>query len=148
MPDFAAVTAVLSSLKHATDVAKLIKDSGATLAAAEQKLKLAELIEALADAKLGMADLKGEIETRDSEIRALKSALSVKPTLSHREPFYFKEGDATPFCPRCWEVDSKAIHVAPEEWDGKRGFYVRRCPECDASYKTRESSGSVGAILV
>ena len=48
----AAISSVLSSIKAATDIAKLVRESGLTLEKAEVKLKLAELVEKLADAKL------------------------------------------------------------------------------------------------
>lgn len=132
MPDFASVSAVLSSLKHATDVAKLIKDSGATLAAAEQKLKLAELIEALADAKMAMADLKGELQSKNEEVERLKRDAEERKTLVHNGLFYTKEGDPTPFCPRCFESDGKVIHLSPETTNG--GLRWRRCAECEENF--------------
>jgi hypothetical protein len=50
--DFTSVTAVLGSIKTATEIAKLIKDSDLSLEKAETKLKLADLNGTLADAKL------------------------------------------------------------------------------------------------
>ncbi len=46
--DIAAIGSLLSSLKTATDIAKFIKDSDVSLEKAETKLKLAELVSALA----------------------------------------------------------------------------------------------------
>ena len=50
--DMTAITAVLGSIKTATEIAKYIKDSNVSFEKAETKLRLAELIGALADAKL------------------------------------------------------------------------------------------------
>ena len=50
--DLTAVSTLLGSIKTATEIAKLIKDSDVSLEKAETKLKLAELISALADAKI------------------------------------------------------------------------------------------------
>ena len=50
MADIATIAAALGSLKTATDIAKLIKDSGSSLEQAEVKLQIAELISSLAEA--------------------------------------------------------------------------------------------------
>lgn len=34
-----------------------------------------------------------------------------KPLMTFRAPFWYAEGDPVPHCPRCWEVDGRAIHL-------------------------------------
>lgn len=138
MPDLTSITAAISGVRHATEIAKFIREAGPTLASAEHKLKLAELIDALADSKLAIADLKEDVERRDSELKQLREALANKAQLTHNGVFYVVAGDATPFCPRCWEMESRAIHVNPEVWDGHVAYYVRACPQCKTAYKTRD----------
>jgi len=138
MPDIASITAAITGIRHATEIAKLIREAGPTLADAEHKLKLAELIDSLADAKLAIAELKDDVEKRDAELKRLRDALTTKAKLTHNGVFYFTEGDSTPFCPRCWEMDSRAIHVGPEAWDSKLAYYLRVCPQCKSGYKTRD----------
>lgn len=140
MPDLASIGAVLSSLKHASDLARLVRDSGVTLADAESRLKLAEVIGSLADAKMGIADLKSALDEKDAEIARMKRALTNQSELKHDGVFYRKEGDPTPFCPRCWEKDAVCMHMAPEEWRGANYFYVRVCPECETVFKTRDAA--------
>jgi len=31
--------------------------------------------------------------------------------MSFKKPFWHKEDDGAPHCPRCWEEDKKAIHL-------------------------------------
>jgi hypothetical protein len=110
-------------------------------------LKLAELMGALAEAKMGIADLRTGIEEKDAEIARLTKALANQSELRHDGSFYFKIGDSTPFCPRCWEVNSLCVHVSPEVWDSKTGYYLRECPECESRYKTRDRKGG-GPLVI
>ena len=52
MPDIATIAAALNSLKTATDIVKFIRESDLSIERAELKLKLADLVGALAEAKL------------------------------------------------------------------------------------------------
>ena len=53
-----AITATLTSLKTATDIAKLIRESDVSLEKAELKLKLAQLTDGLADARIQLSDIR------------------------------------------------------------------------------------------
>jgi hypothetical protein len=52
MADLASISAMLSSIKAATDIAKAIREGSIALEQAEYKLQLAELIDKLVDAKM------------------------------------------------------------------------------------------------
>ena len=58
MTEISTISAILGSVKTATEIAKLIKDSYFSLEKAEMKLKLAELISALADAKIEISEIQ------------------------------------------------------------------------------------------
>jgi hypothetical protein len=56
--------------------------------------------------------------------------------MTFNEPFYYQEGDKTPFCPACWELKNFPIHllfVAAREdsthWN---------CPVCHNPYSDRK----------
>ena len=68
--DIAALSSLLGSLKTATDIARFIKDSDLSLEKAETKLKLAELISALADAKIEAAKIQQLLLERAANIRS------------------------------------------------------------------------------
>jgi hypothetical protein len=75
VPDIASITSALSSIKAASDIVKLVRESGLTLEKAEVKLKLAELVEKLADAKLelvGTTEVKLRRHRRAPHHRVLK----------------------------------------------------------------------------
>jgi hypothetical protein len=66
-----SVSTLLGSIKTATEIAKLIKDSDVSLEKAETKLKLAELISALADAKIEVMEVQQALLDKDAEVRGL-----------------------------------------------------------------------------
>ena len=70
--DIAAIGSLLSSLKTATDIAKFIRESDFSIEKAETKMKLAELISSLADAKIEAAEVQQSILERDEIIRTLE----------------------------------------------------------------------------
>ena len=45
--------------------------------------------------------------------------------LTFAEPFYYAQGDSTPFCPRCWQASKRRMHL-DEDWDRTRW----ECPDC------------------
>lgn len=78
MPDIATISAVLSSLKTATDIAKYFRESGFSLEKAEMKLKVADLVNALAEAKLELAQVQDVMVQKDHQIAELRQAFESK----------------------------------------------------------------------
>jgi hypothetical protein len=143
--EIAAITGALSGIKAASDIAKIIKDSGASLEAAEMKFKLAELIDALADAKIEIADFKELMSDKDNEMSELKKLLLVQQKVTWQEPYYFKvEGDNKdgPFCQRCYDVDTQLVRLQSPH---KNGFW--NCTQCENSYRdsSYKSPGPFGS---
>jgi hypothetical protein len=108
--DISSVSAILSSIKTATDIAKIIKSSDTSLEKAEVKLKLAELISALADAKIQVSEIQDEILQRESTIRSLHEQLATREKLAWEPPYYWivengqKDG---PFCQHCYDKEKR-----------------------------------------
>jgi hypothetical protein len=112
MVDIAMVSAALTSIKTATDVARLIKDGEKQLDQAEFKLKLADLIGNLADARIEIASITELLAAKDAEIRSLQAQLELKDNLIWEEPFYWKIKDGQrdgPFCQQCFDASNKLI---------------------------------------
>ena len=116
---------LLTQTKTAVDLAKFIKNSSDTLDKSGQKLKLAELIEALADIKMETAEIKSLIIEKDEKIQSLESQLKLKNDLVYEAPFYWinniendREG---PFCQKCYDENQKLIRLQAIEnndvWD-------------------------------
>ncbi|MBF4355309.1 hypothetical protein EAY36_29230, partial [Vibrio anguillarum] len=87
--DISSITTALAGLKSATEIATWIKNSGSTLEDAETKLKLAELINALADTKVEVANFKELLLEKDEIIRGLQQEKSKQASVVWEEPFYF-----------------------------------------------------------
>jgi len=135
--DIASIGSLLSSLKTATDIAKLIRESDVSLEKAETKLKLAELVSALADVKIEAAEIQQALLDRDEEIRKLTAAAKLQADLRWEQPCYFlKNGDGgeEPFCQNCYDSEKKLSRL---HTDGEGSFHCRVCKQ---SYKTRERS--------
>src|SRR5690554_2842044 len=111
MPDITTISTLLSSVKTATEIAKFVKDSDSSIESAEVKLKMAELISALADVKIELADLQESQRERDQEIVQLKSELQRKGATRFDGQLYWMSDDETPFCTVCMEKDEKYHHL-------------------------------------
>ncbi len=133
MADLNLISTVLSSIKAATDLAKIVRESVSTLEQAEYKLKLAELIEKLADAKTQMLAVRALIEERDRQILELKEAAAIKnEKLLFEAPYYWlidgesKEG---PFCQQCYDEKAKLMRLT----NGlSKGYW--ECKTCRSVY--------------
>jgi hypothetical protein len=137
--DVAAIGSLLGSLKTATDIAKFVRESSVSLERAELKMKLADLIEALANAKIEAADIQQEILDRDKMVRELEAAAAVKVELRWEQPCYLRKnekGTEAPYCQNCYDSIGKLsrLHV-----DGS-GYF--ECRVCTQSFKTLERDRS------
>lgn len=138
MPDISAITAVLGSLKTATEIAKFIRESDVSIERAELKLKVADLIGALADVKLELVELQDTFASKDKKIKDLETAFENRDLLVRNYDAYYKAdsgGNATgaPYCLRCWESDHKQrvlVHDFKE-------YRIRLCTSCGHKYEGR-----------
>jgi hypothetical protein len=138
MPDIAAIGAILNGVKTAIDIAKAIKDADVSLEKAEMKLQVAELISALADAKIGAAEILALIEAKDAEISELQESLKIKETFIRFHDAYYVEGknkepSGDPYCSHCWEVDNKPVHLH------RHTAREKMCPRCRTIYESRRA---------
>lgn len=136
MPDIAAIGAVLSSLKTATDIAKFIRESDLSIERAELKLKVADLVSALADVKLELVELQESFAAKDDRIRELEEAFQSKDSLVRWRDAYYRldESDkpvGVPYCLRCWENDHKQRQLVHDAKDR----HSRVCTTCGHRYE-------------
>jgi len=129
--DIASIAAALGSIKAATDIARLIKDSGASLEQAETKLKIAELISSLADAKIEVATIQAELLDKQNKIEELHQRLEIKDKVVWEKPYYWVatgEGNDGPFCQNCYDTQKKLIRLQ----GGGSNFW--RCHSCASNF--------------
>lgn len=122
MADMVTIGAVLSSVKTATEIARMLKDSDLSLEKAEVKLKLAELVSALADAKLEAAQVQELLLEKDRRIKELETTRDFSEKLVWKDPVYVlpKGNVEEPFCPQCHDSSQKAIRLQtpePGHWE-------------------------------
>ena len=139
MTDLATVTAVLSNIKLATDIAKALRQSDVAIEKAELKLKLAEMIGALADAKLEVTDIQELLVAKERHISELEEAFQSKDSLvRHGDAFYAIDGSGLPigeaFCAHCWQVKHKKYTLHYEA----RDHFVKICLSCNKKYSARQ----------
>lgn len=88
MTEIAAISTAITALKTAIDIAKAINDTDKSLEKAELKMKIATLMEALADAKIQMIYTKEIIQQKDAEIKELETSLEKRETASVLDDYY------------------------------------------------------------
>lgn len=129
--DIATISGALGSIKAATDIAKLIRNSNISLQDAEVKLKLADLISTLADAKIEMADIQADLIRNQEKISELENKLKLKEDVTWDEPYYWlgaaKEKNG-PYCQKCFDGEQKLIRL---QGNGS-GYWD--CKQCTSSY--------------
>lgn len=128
MDPITAVTSILANIKTATDIAKLIKDADFSLEKAELKLKLAEMIGALADAKIEIAEVQSLILQEDGTIKELTDKLALQGEMRYEPPFYWRIHDGKrdgPFCQKCYDSEAKIIRLQQ-----RRGSDAWDCLQC------------------
>ena len=108
-----------------------VLDTIKDLAVLVQKADNLELLKHVLALQSQVQDMFNENRTLRDKVGALEATIELARSLSFRAPFYFVVGDETPFCPRCWEVDRKAVHVVlifrngSTRWD---------CKQCNQTY--------------
>lgn len=141
MTDIATISAVLSSLKTATDIAKFLRESDLSLERAELKLKLADLAGALADAKFELSEVQEALSVKDKRIAELEDAFQSKDGLVRRYDAYYQMDEAgspigVAYCLRCWENDHKKRQLVQDAKDR----FTRVCAGCGHRYEGRLAS--------
>jgi hypothetical protein len=129
--DITSITSALSSIKTAIDITKILKESSSSLEKAEIKLKLAELIEALAEAKIHFSEIQELVLNKEKQIKELEAALEIKGKLKWENPVYYLfEGNSKggPFCQQCYDTGKKLIRLQGQN----DGFW--ECKTCKNTF--------------
>jgi regulator of replication initiation timing len=116
-----------------------ILDNAKEVANAVHEIKNLELYGRVLDLNRGIMDLVEENRQLRADNKELKKQLQLKEQMNFAEPFYYQEGDKTPFCPACWELKNSAIHLVfifnrtdATRWD---------CPVCHNVFMDKKERG-------
>ena len=86
-----------------------------------------ERIASLEKENAELEEFNHELQKRIMELEALIP--NDKPQdMNFQSPFYYATNDRVPYCPRCWEVDKKAVHFPPPFNSAEGPSYT--CPQC------------------
>jgi len=141
MADLATITAILNNLKVAIDIAKALRDSDISIERAELKLRLAEMIGALADAKIEVTNIQQLLADKEHELTELKDAFQSKDALVKRYDGYYhmdENGNAVgePYCISCWQTKHKRYNL--QYLAGDRT--IKQCVSCSSKFNARLAS--------
>jgi hypothetical protein len=117
-----ATMGVLDNLK---DAAKVLRENDQT-----------ELYNKVSAAEDEVRDILREKRRLEDKVEELERGMRFKEETVFKPPFYYlKQGDQTPYCPRCWEKDRQAVHVQVN-WHDDAGIQWG-CPDCKTNYTIR-----------
>jgi hypothetical protein len=117
------VDTIATNIKAAWDIARVLANTDQTFSKAELKLKLADLMIALSDARADLADVKSQTQIMQEDIANLTKKPAFAGAMGFEAPYYWNTADGKrdgPYCATCWEGHAKlAIHLfeeAPGHW--------------------------------
>ena len=109
----------------------------------EQVKELASLIKKIGDIDLyrRIVELQTEVvklSTRNVELEQkcaeFETELNRKKSLRHIRSLYYAENDPIPFCPNCWEVSNRLVHLFGPQSLSNPGGEMWECHACDNDY--------------
>jgi hypothetical protein len=138
MPDIGAISAGISSIKVAIDIAKELKGATAAIKDAEVKLKIAELLEAMAEVKIQLVDAQDENLELKQTIKELEAALARQDEVVFRDGYYYlaEQQDSKPegpFCSNCYSSTNR-LSLLTEVTGTFRRFGKYECPSCEQRF--------------
>jgi hypothetical protein len=107
----------MGAIDNVKEVAKLVRELG--------NMELYRQILDLQGEIMELAQANRELNIKNHE---LEETLNKVGKMEFSSPFYYAEGDDIPHCPRCWEVDKKAVHYPPPRKSAAGPIY--ECHNC------------------
>ena len=118
------VAEYVASFKTVLEIARALKTAADSLNDANLKFQVAELVSALADAKIEVAEC-------NERIFELERLLNTQRNMKYDGSVYFQQldgGDKNgPFCPKCFDVDQKAVRLKHVKGNWAGDWYCQNC---------------------
>ena len=141
MTDPTVLATLATNVKVAFDVGKAILAAKEQMNTAELKLRLADMMSALAEAKVHVAEAQDELRAQDHKISELEAAFRKKGDVTRDHDAYYEKGadglsTGEPYCMVCWERDHKlfGLHRLP----GNSNTHA--CATCRTTYEWRRTA--------
>ncbi|MHB1675320.1 MAG: hypothetical protein ACYCSP_13830 [Acidobacteriaceae bacterium] len=116
-------------------------DNAKEVANAVHEIKNLELYAKVLDLNRGIMDLVEQNRKLHAENEDLKKKFQVREKMMFKEPFYYQDGDQTPFCPACWEDKNSAIHLVFAA--NREDAIYWNCPVCKHHYSDKKNRGVI-----
>lgn len=125
----ASTAAAVGIIDKAVVIAKKLADDGGELDKATLKLELASLMTELASAKMEVVTTQILLFDAEQKNKKLEEQLKDKHSYTFNDGLYWKEGDETAFCPKCYEVDKVQTHMVYARAVGQysASWYCNNC---------------------
>jgi hypothetical protein len=118
------VTEYITGIKAAWEVAKALKIAADSIDNAHIKLQIAELISALADAKIEAAENSEKIIALEKQLRSQSSMWFDGSKYFHIEE---DEQQTGPFCATCFDLNRKEIRLQNVQGNPFGDWHCRVC---------------------
>ncbi len=108
-------------------------DNAKDLAGLIQKYSEAGLYRKILELEDENGDLRRKLRKTETDLEQSKAELAKRAAMHFRPPYYYKDGDETPFCPKCWEgKDEQDVHLSAPV----RNFagVSRKCLQCKETF--------------
>src|SRR5712692_9370652 len=116
-----------------------ILDNAKQVAKAVEEIHNLELYQRVLGLHSDIIELVEENNQLHGENKDLHKKLELRGKMTFKEPFYFQEGDQTPFCPACWETKDVPVHVTFTHENRDNVAHV--CPSCKHHYSVPKHRG-------
>ena len=128
----ASTAAAVGIIDKAVGIAKKLADDGGELDRATLKLELANLMTELASDKMEVVTTQMLLFDAEQKNKKLEEQLKDKQSYTFNDGLYWKEGDETAFCPKCYEVDKVQTHMVYARAVGQysASWYCNNCRTC------------------
>jgi len=107
----AGTAAAVGILDKAVSITQKLANNSDELDKATLKLELANLMVELANAKIEAVTMQTLLFDAEQKIKDLEGSLKDKSTFTFKHGLYWKDGDETAFCPKCYEVNQIKTHM-------------------------------------
>lgn len=130
------IAAAIGAVSQGIGVAKALRTIDKAYDEATYRAQIADLMNALSDAKLALINAKETLSAKDEEIARLEAAFEQHAALVKGDGDYDYYGDeggrpkGFPVCPKCHNVDRKLVQL---KQDGT--YNSAKCPVCATAYK-------------
>ena len=133
----------LAAIKQTLDITKDLRNIDARISDAEYKLRLADLVELLLEAREALQDAKERERLLNEEVAKLKGKLDRKPLLRDRDGLLFEINESgaqvgDPFCNQCFVKEDKLYRLQY----GPHNFGSHKCSNCKEIYGKRGNNFS------